>query len=85
MVHPDRKKEAFKIPEKSLLKLSNHTGMFDVGNNTTLKYQSLFEQRAYVFWYIAEGMEEGKHISHIYTPLSPLKGTPNSLMSFSNS
>ena len=59
VVHPNRRKEGFKQPERSLLKLTNHTGMFDVCNNTVDKYNAMLDKRGYVFWYISEGMEEG--------------------------
>jgi len=62
VVHPNRRKEGFKQPERSLLKLTNHTGMFDVCNNTVDKYNAMLDKRGYVFWYISEGMEEGEFV-----------------------
>jgi len=61
-VHPDRQGEAYKIPNVSLLKLSNHTAIFDVANNTLEKYNYLLEKRAYTFHFIGEGMEEGEFV-----------------------
>ena len=61
-MHPNREQESFKIPSKSLLKLSNHTGMFDVTQDTLEKYDQLYNQRAYVHWYTGAGMEEGNSL-----------------------
>jgi len=60
--HPNRRGEGFKRPETALLKLTNHTGMFDVCNETIKKYNTMLEKRGYVFWYISEGMEEGEFV-----------------------
>jgi len=60
--HPNKQMESYKIPEASLLKFTNHTGMFDVCNDTVDKYNALLDKRGYVFWYIGEGMEEGEFV-----------------------
>lgn len=46
--------------DKSLLKISNHTDISQTLRKIRDDYDKLLEQRAFVPWYISEGMEEGE-------------------------
>ena len=45
----------------SLLKVSNHTAISSQICASILdRYNALLSKRAYIFWYVGEGMEEGE-------------------------
>lgn len=46
----------------SMLKISNHTSIAECVNSIVAKYDKLLEERAFVWWYISEGMEEGEFL-----------------------
>jgi len=51
----------FKNPNKGLLKISNHSHVIENTCAVLLeKYNRLYDRRAYVSWFITEGMEEGE-------------------------
>jgi len=60
MVH-DEENQKYNNPVKALLKVSNHTSITtDVCEPILEKYSRMLQSRAYLFWYISEGMEEGE-------------------------
>jgi len=60
IVH-DEANQNFNNPLKSVLKVSNHTAVFsDICEPMMDNFDTLLSNRAYVFWYVGEGMEEGE-------------------------
>jgi len=60
IVHPSSK-NMYLQSHMSLLKVSNHTGITEQLTSSILdRYSSLLSKRAYIFWYVGEGMEEGE-------------------------
>jgi len=58
-VHPLHK-DYLNSSNLTLLKISNHTGIQSALSHIVDKYSVLLQNRAYVWWYISEGMEEGE-------------------------
>jgi len=58
-IHPAHK-EYLNSSVLTLLKISNHTGIQSAVSHIVDKYDTLLSNRAYVWWYIMEGMEEGE-------------------------
>jgi len=46
--------------EKSLVLIANTTAVVDVFNRMDQKFDMMFTKRAFVHWYVGEGMEEGE-------------------------
>jgi len=40
--------------------MSNSTAIREVFTRNTLKFDLMYKKRAYVHWYVGEGMEEGE-------------------------
>jgi len=48
-------------PERGLIKISNHTTILtQIVNKIMQRYEKLLERRAFIHWYVQEGMEEGE-------------------------
>merc|ERR1712217_128120 len=45
--------------ERTLTMIGNNTGVSRTFEVTTKKYDKMYSQRAYVHWFVGEGMEEG--------------------------
>jgi len=55
----DEANQNFNNPLKSVLKISNHTALFsDICEPMLNNFSKLLSNRAYIFWYIQEGMDE---------------------------
>ena len=63
-IHPAHK-EYLNSSVLTLLKISNHTGIQSAVSHIVDKYDTLLSNRAYVWWYIMEGMEEGEFDGNI--------------------
>lgn len=50
----------YRLPGKTCLKLSNHSNITANIKEMLEGYNKMLDQRAYVSWYISEGMEEGE-------------------------
>jgi len=71
-VHPAHKEYINNSP-LTLLKISNHTAVASSISHILQKYDTLLENRAFVWWYISEGMEEGEFSDAQETVLSDLQ------------
>jgi len=47
-------------PERSVLNICNNTGIASVFNTIDYKFDLMYAKRAFVHWYVGEGMEEGE-------------------------
>jgi len=47
-------------PERSVLNICNNTGISSVFNTIDYKFDLMYAKRAFVHWYVGEGMEEGE-------------------------
>jgi len=47
-------------PERSVLNICNNTGISSVFNTIDHKFDLMYAKRAFVHWYVGEGMEEGE-------------------------
>jgi tubulin alpha len=52
--------ETINVGDRSLCMLTNHTGVTSTLERMCSKFDSLLHKRAFVFWFVGEGMEEGE-------------------------
>jgi len=50
----------YRMPEKTLLKLSNHSNIFGVMDDVISGFEKMYSNRCFVSFYVREGMEEGE-------------------------
>jgi len=71
----DEENAYYACPDRSLVKVANHTSITGVTRGILDRYNALLERRAFCFWYVSEGMEEGEFVDAAETIVGEIKST----------